>query len=182
MQVDRSPLRSAGKCLREVHVQKHSPNRIRQRMCVAAGKLDGSAAWADERLDLSHERGGIDRLVSNRALYLEARAHAEVDNLVLRQEIAAIETTYRIGRLLVLREMLGQAPKGFSAATKTICTEHEQRVAQFCGRVAGPQAMLWNRVSRNICYAPAYTIMGGTTQILRNILGERVLGLPREPR
>ena len=34
---------------------------------------------------------------------------------------------------------------------------------------------------RNICYAPGYTIMGGTTQILRNILGERTLGLPREP-
>ena len=144
------------------------------------GSLNGSFKQIMRQME--HERGGIDRLVSNRALYLEARAHAEVDNLVLRQEIAAIETTYRIGRLLVLREMLGQAPKGFSAATKTICTEHEQRVAQFCGRVAGPQAMLWNRVSRNICYAPAYTIMGGTTQILRNILGERVLGLPREPR
>jgi alkylation response protein AidB-like acyl-CoA dehydrogenase len=34
-------------------------------------------------------------------------------------------------------------------------------------------------VSRNLCYAPAYTIMGGTTQILRNIIGDRVLGLPR---
>ena len=42
--------------------------------------------------------------------------------------------------------------------------------------------MAWNRLSRNICYAPAYTIMGGTTNILRNILAERVLGLPREPR
>jgi alkylation response protein AidB-like acyl-CoA dehydrogenase len=41
--------------------------------------------------------------------------------------------------------------------------------------------MLWNRRA-SICYAPGYTIMGGTTQILRNILGERLLGLPREPR
>ena len=144
------------------------------------GTLNGSFKQIMRQME--HERGGIDRLVSNRALYLEARDHADVDDANLRQEIAAIETGYRIGRLLVLRETLGQAPKGFSAATKTICTEHEQRVAQFCGRVAGPQAMLWNRVSRNICYAPGYTIMGGTTQILRNILGERVLGLPREPR
>ena len=36
--------------------------------------------------------------------------------------------------------------------------------------------------SRAITYAPGYTIQGGTTQILRNIMGERILGLPREPR
>ena len=106
--------------------------------------------------------------------------------------VAALETGYRIGRTMVLREVLGQAPPGFSAATKTYCTEFEQRVATFCASVAGPAATawdtdawdtgLWDRVARNICYAPAYTIMGGTTNILRNILGERVLGLPREPR
>jgi alkylation response protein AidB-like acyl-CoA dehydrogenase len=35
------------------------------------------------------------------------------------------------------------------------------------------------RVSRNLVYASAYTLMGGTTQVLRNIIGERMLGLPR---
>ena len=54
--------------------------------------------------------------------------------------------------------------------------------SNLCGRLYGADTLLWNRVSRNICYAPGYTIMGGTTQILRNIMGERVLGLPREPR
>jgi alkylation response protein AidB-like acyl-CoA dehydrogenase len=147
---------------------------------LLVGTINGSFKQIMRQME--HERGGIDRLVSNRALYLEARAHADRSDPLVRQEIAALESMYRIGRQLVLREMLGQAPAGFSAATKTICTEHEQRVAAFCGRVAGPQALLWNRVSRNLCYAPAYTLMGGTTQILRNILGERVLGLPREPR
>ncbi len=131
---------------------------------------------------MEHERGGIDRLVSNRALYDEMRPLADAGDPLVRQEIAALETGYRIGRHLVLREIMGQAPAGFSAATKTFCTEFEQRVADFCARVAGPNAMLSSRVARNVCYAPAYTIMGGTTNILRNILGERLLGLPREPR
>jgi alkylation response protein AidB-like acyl-CoA dehydrogenase len=128
---------------------------------------------------MEHERGGIDRLVSNRRLYEDALALADITDPVVRQEIAHLEAGYRIGRLLVLREVLGQAPPGFSAVTKTFCTELEQRVASFCGRVAGADALLWGRVARNLCYAPGYTIMGGTTQILRNIIGERVLGLPR---
>ena len=43
----------------------------------------------------------------------------------------------------------------------------------------GPTAGLGGRAARSVCYAPAYTIMGGTVTILRNILAERVLGLPR---
>ena len=132
---------------------------------------------------MEHERGGIDRLVSNRRLYLDVRAQlGAVQDPLLRDEIARLETGYSIGRHLVLREVLGQAPPGFSAATKTFCTEFEQRVADFCARAVGADALQWDRVARNVCYAPAYTIMGGTTSILRNILGERLLGLPREPR
>ena len=100
----------------------------------------------------------------------------------MRQEIAALESGYRIGRILVIREALGQAPAGFSAATKCFCTEHEQRVADFVARVLGPAATLWDDVVQGLVYAPGYTIMGGTSNVMRNILGERVLGLPREPR
>jgi alkylation response protein AidB-like acyl-CoA dehydrogenase len=152
-----------------------------------------NASFAQVMRQMEHERGGIDRLVSNRALFDDVAPLADRDDPRVRQRIAAIETGYRIGRLLVIREVIGQAPRGFSAATKTFCTEFEQRVAAFCGDVLGAAATAWSddeagrsrlatRVARNLCYAPGYTIMGGTTQILRNILGERVLGLPREPR
>lgn len=147
---------------------------------LLVGQENGSFRQVMRQME--HERGGIDRLVSNRALYDELRDRADLADPVVRQEVAAIETGYVIGRHLVLREVLGQAPPGFSAATKTFCTELEQRVAAFCARVAGADALLWGRLARNLCYAPGYTIMGGTTQILRNILGERLLGLPREPR
>lgn len=153
---------------------------------VPAGQLVGELNGSFRQLmrQMEHERGGIDRLVSNKRLYLDCLELADRSDPVIRQEIAAIESGYRIGRLLVLRETLHQAPKGFSAATKTFGTEFEIRVAEFCARVLGAHATLTDeglrrRVARNICYAPGYTIMGGTTQILRNILGDRVLGLPR---
>ncbi|MFM8868024.1 MAG: acyl-CoA dehydrogenase family protein, partial [Ilumatobacteraceae bacterium] len=94
---------------------------------------------------------------------------------------ARLEEKYRIGRILVIREVLRQAPAGFSAATKCFCTELEWKVAQFVSRTLGAEATLWNDVTQGLAYAPAYTIMGGTSNVMRNILGERVLGLPKEP-
>ncbi len=139
-------------------------------------------AFKQTMRQLEHERGGIDRLVSNRALYEIAVAAADASDPLTRQEMADLEIGYRIGRLLVYREVLRQAPAGFSAATKCFCTEHQWRVAQFAARVLGPTAGLADEVGLGLAYAPAYTIMGGTSNIMRNILGERVLGLPREPR
>lgn len=139
-------------------------------------------AFKQTMVQLQHERGGIDRLVSNRALFDVAVQGADRDDAIVRQRIAELETGYRIGRMLVYREVLRQAPAGFSAATKLYCTEHEWRVAEFAFDVLGAQATLWDDVTHGLVYAPGYTIMGGTSDIMRNILGERVLGLPREPR
>ena len=139
-------------------------------------------AFRQTMVQLAHERGGIDRLVSNRPLYRLALASADASDPLVRQEIAAIETGYRLGRLMVYRGALGQSPADFSAGTKAYCTEHEQRVARFAAWVLGPAATIDSGLANAICYASAYTIQGGTSTIMRNILGERVLGLPREPR
>jgi alkylation response protein AidB-like acyl-CoA dehydrogenase len=150
------------------------------------GELNGSFGQLMRQLE--HERGSVDRLVTNRRLLLDITVSGWVNaaDTLLRQEIAALESAYRIGRLMVLRELMGQGPKSFSAAVKTFNANYAKRVAAFCARVAGPRAMLWNdigdlgsRAARGVCYSAAYTIMGGTDQVLRNILGERVLGLPR---
>jgi alkylation response protein AidB-like acyl-CoA dehydrogenase len=139
------------------------------------------AAFKQTMRQLEHERGGIDRLVSNRALYLMALERADRTDPLVRQDIARLETGYRLGRLLVIREVLHQAPTGFSAATKCFCTEHQWQVAEFVARVLGPDATLWDPLVQGLTYAPGYTIMGGTSNVMRNILGERTLGLPREP-
>ena len=184
---------------------------------VPAENLVGveGGAFKQTMAQLAHERGGIDRLVSNRSLYESALRQADRSDPRTRQEIAALETGYRLGRLMVYRGALGQGPADFSAGTKAFCTEHEQRVAQFAARVLGPAAAAGDAASASaaggaasasiccapaaaagdaasaalcyapsaaLCYAPAYTIQGGTSDIMRNILGERVLKLPREPR
>ena len=151
---------------------------------VPASNLVGAlgGAFKQTMRQLEHERGGIDRLVSNHALYKMAIERADHKDPLIRQEIAALETGYRIGRILVIREVLRQAPGGFSAATKCFCTEHEWRVAQFVNKVFGAHALLWDDITQGLAYASAYTIMGGTSNVMRNILGERTLSLPREPK
>jgi alkylation response protein AidB-like acyl-CoA dehydrogenase len=136
-------------------------------------------AFKQTMRQLEHERGGIDRLVSNLALFRMACARADTSDAHVRQQIAELEIGYRIGRILVTREVLRQAPAGFSAATKCFCTEHEVRVAEFVWRTFGAEATVWNDVVHGLLYTPGYTIMGGTSNVMRNILAERVLGLPR---
>ena len=151
---------------------------------VPASNLVGAegGAFKQTMVQLGYERGGIDRLMSNRTLYELALEHADLADPRNRQEVAAIETGYRLGRLMVYRGALGQGSADFSAGTKAYCTEHQQRVAQFAARILGPAATVGDTVPNSICYAPAYTIQGGTSDIMRNILGERILRLPREPR
>lgn len=165
----------------EVHLQE-----VRVPGDHLVGELNGSFRQLMRQLE--HERGAVDRLVTNRRLLEDMRLAGWFDagDPLVRQELARLESAYRIGRLLVLRETLGQAPKSFSAATKTFCANYSRRVADFCFRSTGPSAMLLDdggdlasRAARAVSYATAYTLMGGTDQVLRNILGERVLGLPR---
>jgi alkylation response protein AidB-like acyl-CoA dehydrogenase len=148
---------------------------------VPKGNLVGKqgAAFSQTMRQLEHERGGIDRLVSNYFLFQEACAMVDTTNRTVRQEIASLEIGYRIGRILVIRETLRQAPAGFSAATKCFCTEHQQRVDQFVSRAMGANAMIWDEAAKGLAYSPGYTIMGGTSNVMRNILGERFLGLPK---
>jgi len=67
-------------------------------------------------------------------------------------------------------------------------SETDQRLQELALEIAGPYAALWRdphavaggRVHRRRAYSRSETIMGGTSEIQRNIIAQRILGLPRE--
>lgn len=66
-------------------------------------------------------------------------------------------------------------------ATKLIRTELTSAADAYEASVRGPDAMLLDDVTEQFLYSPGMRIAGGSSEIQRNILGERLLGLPREP-
>jgi len=150
--------------------------------------------WYQIMQQLDFERSGIERLVSNAPLWDEikraARARGLLADARVRQEIASIEIASRAGRGMIYNVAAilssGRVPNHETAVAKTFCTSLEQRIADLAARIAGPasqltagsRAPLAGRVARSFLYAPAYTIQGGTNNILRNIIAQRGLGLP----
>ncbi|MGH1489943.1 MAG: acyl-CoA dehydrogenase family protein [Acidimicrobiales bacterium] len=66
-------------------------------------------------------------------------------------------------------------------AAKVLRTEVDMETNALTAALRGPAAMLWDEHAESFLYAPGMRIAGGTSEIQRNIIGERLLGLPREP-
>jgi alkylation response protein AidB-like acyl-CoA dehydrogenase len=66
---------------------------------------------------------------------------------------------------------------------KLFGAEHAQRVAELALRIAGPAILLGEErgVVHDYLFSRCLTIAGGTSEIVRNLIAERILGLPREP-
>ena len=66
---------------------------------------------------------------------------------------------------------------------KLFGAEHAQRVAELALRIAGrallPEAK--RDVVHDYLFSRCLTIAGGTSEVVRNLIAERILGLPREP-
>ena len=98
-------------------------------------------------------------------------------------EVAIVHGQFGFG-LAVSRTQRTGVPGPEGSMTRLFHGELHQRVYQLALDIIGPEALKLTPVDGNGWTGPylqsfAYTIGGGTTDIQRNIVGERVLGLPR---
>ncbi|MFI6904984.1 acyl-CoA dehydrogenase family protein [Nonomuraea sp. NPDC050394] len=76
----------------------------------------------------------------------------------------------------------GVFPGARGSAAKLLLAELTMFQADLATSLAGPGAVTDDGLSQAIALAPALALGGGTNEIMRNIVGDRVLGLPPEPR
>jgi len=82
----------------------------------------------------------------------------------------------------IARAMGGGPPGAEGNLTKLLSAEHAQRVAGLAMRIAGPPAVVGQqpRLTHTYLFSRCLTIAGGTSEIIRNVIAEQILGLPRE--
>ena len=139
---------------------------------------------ANERVSLSE--GGVlwGMGPTSDDLFAELRRRGGVADPLLRQRAA------RVYAMSVVLRLLGTRPDGpASSIRKALADEHGQHVTALMKDLAGAHGMLgecgehvkdadpWHW---GYLFSRALTIGGGTSEVQRNIIGERLLGLPRE--
>ncbi len=150
--------------------------------------------WRVAMTTLAYERGTVAKLHLGlrskiRRLIDTAReapgprgAERAIDDPVLRQKLARCYLEGELLKLVSDRAISGElhgrpiGPEGSIA--KLLWSEAEQHVAEVATDVLGPDG-LQGRWARDRVYSRSLTIAGGTTQINKNIVAQRVLGLPR---
>ncbi len=84
--------------------------------------------------------------------------------------------------LLAMGKRQGPAASVGSSLGKLGTTEMMFDNAVLRADLAGANGMLWNSEAKGLTSAPGGRIAGGSSQIQRSIIGERILGLPKEPK
>jgi len=153
--------------------------------------------WYIATTTLDQERSSINRVVMTRStLYALIAFLAGQPGLrgraELRHELAERALEFEIGRWLCYRvaqmQSEGKVPNSEASVSKVFGTELQRqmgitgmRVLGMAGQVEPPShwAPLKGVVERWALAAPSYTIAGGTSEVNRNIIATRGLGMPR---
>ena len=122
-----------------------------------------------------------------------ARETGRADDPVVRQEIAKLLTLSKAAEWTALRARAAQMqgrPQGPEGSLGKLVSSHVARAAaRVHTLLSGADAMLTGEdgamrglIAEILVSVPAGSIAGGTDEIQRNIISERVLGMPKEPR
>jgi alkylation response protein AidB-like acyl-CoA dehydrogenase len=117
-----------------------------------------------------------------------AKANGAVDDPVLRDRLAALHVELEVMRWQALRG-LSSDDAGGASVFKLVWANWHKRLGEVAMDVRGLDGLVAKGApyelddqQRLFLFARADTIYGGSDEVQRNILAERVLGLPREPK
>jgi alkylation response protein AidB-like acyl-CoA dehydrogenase len=162
---------------------------------VPQDQLVGPAGhgWAVASTTLAHERGTNfpfkEEVVHEghlSRLFSEAARRGALDDPELSDALVDAYVALVVLRTHNWRTLSklarGEEPGPESSWVKLTWSEMTQHLSSSALAVLGPEAPLWGPWQRQWLWSKAASIAGGTSEIQRNVIGERILGLPREPR
>ena len=137
-------------------------------------------------------RTALERLIAL-AKRTKRNGHTAAEEPVIRQKLAGLMVAERCLQLNGYRSLTkilkGGAPGPEGSTSKLFWSQVDQDLAEIATEVIGPYSQIaapspWavdeGQWEFYCCLARGSGIRAGTTEILRNILGERVLGLPKD--
>jgi alkylation response protein AidB-like acyl-CoA dehydrogenase len=152
--------------------------------CVVGEVNDG---WKLARTTLANERLAMGSKLgqsTERAIELVAD-RSDIDAVRVGQQVALATVCRLLGVRSTLRSMAGQGPGAESSVAKLLGVRNRQEASDLVVDLLGPAALFASDDSKiaadvhEMLIARCLSIAGGTTQILRNVAAERILGLPR---
>ena len=157
---------------------------------------DVNGGWACTLTTLANERGliaGANRSSDSHALIELARKRGRNEDPTLRQQLVDCWIRQQIQRYLGFRLQTalskGVPPGPETSVMKLFAAEYLRRLGNAALEMLGPEGMLVDDTlaagvdwQQRFLYAPAIRIAGGSNEVQRNIMAERVLGLPGELR
>jgi acyl-CoA dehydrogenase len=152
----------------------------------------GLTTLMNERASVGGEGAGpAGRAVALPFLAALLEANGRLGDGASRRRLAELHAdqmaTEYLNRQAVRRLRAGAEPGPEASVSKLMYAQNLTRGAHFAAEVVGPRLIAdtgaWGAYSWNelLLSTPALRILGGTEEIMKNILAERVLGLPKEP-